>query len=356
MISATKKPLNMIEAPIYPDIRKAPPKVKTAGKHWTVDVGLSGIAYGVHDPFDKVAILAQDYDANTRGKTSMRSIVNATLRPPPVDLTQSFALHKIPVRMVSAIRGREFNGAPSEFHSHDPADLVNQSQIRKAITDRIKSIEVSSGYSSDYKTSTKDMLPNVHEKVLELNLPSISVSSGYSNTYDLTELDSSGYNKELVANLPSTSVTSGFSHIAIDDNLNGVAVDLKPTTKMGFADTSGYEGYSHIDVSEYAPENGVKDTILSSSASAGFAGPELPISYEPIGHITTKIKTSAEAIPEYQYKSDFTVQEGRKFNKLQPIKSYGKLPTVNPISTFTPVGPDPKCVNKPGKISYSLLS
>ena len=34
-----KKPLNMLQGPVYPDIRKAPPRFVWSRKHWNVDTG-----------------------------------------------------------------------------------------------------------------------------------------------------------------------------------------------------------------------------------------------------------------------------------------------------------------------------
>ena len=88
--SGMKKPLNMLEGPVYPDIRRKLPDFKWTRKHWTVDAGatMKGVEPMTQMYENAVLTQARDYNQTIYGKSSHREIVNAEFRPPSLILTR----------------------------------------------------------------------------------------------------------------------------------------------------------------------------------------------------------------------------------------------------------------------------
>ncbi len=79
-----KKPQNVIEGPMYPDIKKGPPIFVDAKKHWQVDTGAVLRESEHYDQLLNDAVLAQsrDYNRTVYGISSHRDVVNKNFRPP----------------------------------------------------------------------------------------------------------------------------------------------------------------------------------------------------------------------------------------------------------------------------------
>ncbi len=84
MAGRMKKPLNVIEAPIYPDIRKMPPRFVWSRKHWNVDAGatLRDLEHNTQAFSHAVLAQSRDYNKTIYGQSSHRDVVNKAFRPP----------------------------------------------------------------------------------------------------------------------------------------------------------------------------------------------------------------------------------------------------------------------------------
>ena len=97
-----KKPLNFIEGPIYPDIKKDILRFKTSRKYWTVSVGDALKETEKYPMFVDGAIELQTRNRNETiyGKSSHKSYVNEEVRLPLISPYDLFPLSKQPRRPV----------------------------------------------------------------------------------------------------------------------------------------------------------------------------------------------------------------------------------------------------------------
>ena len=77
-----KKPLNQLQNPEYPDIKAPPTRFRSAGKHWTVDVGqalrdLEDFTQGYENA---VLYQSKDWNKTNYGKSSFRQAANHNFR------------------------------------------------------------------------------------------------------------------------------------------------------------------------------------------------------------------------------------------------------------------------------------
>ena len=72
--AGVKKPLNIIEGPMFPDIKETLPRFVDAKKHWTVDTGATILDTGHLDQTLNGAILAQSrsYNQTVYGQSSQK--------------------------------------------------------------------------------------------------------------------------------------------------------------------------------------------------------------------------------------------------------------------------------------------
>ena len=98
----SKKPLNVIEGPMYPDIKKQGPRFVDAGKHWQVDVGATLRDTEHVDQFLGNAVLFQsrDYNQTIYGQSSHRDVVNKNFRPPLLTQEDVLPLSRLPRLLV----------------------------------------------------------------------------------------------------------------------------------------------------------------------------------------------------------------------------------------------------------------
>lgn len=80
---AMKRPLNTLENPVYPNIKKGPPRFINSRKHWVVDDTV--ISASVPEDYalqDAVLYQSRDQSRITYGVSSHRDYVNEEFRPP----------------------------------------------------------------------------------------------------------------------------------------------------------------------------------------------------------------------------------------------------------------------------------
>ena len=94
-----KKPLNQLENPVYPDIRRQPPRFQWARKHWEVSVGdvMKDLqADTQHTLNDAVLAQSRDYNQFRYGVSSHKDVVNKAFRPPLVTQEDLMPLNRLP--------------------------------------------------------------------------------------------------------------------------------------------------------------------------------------------------------------------------------------------------------------------
>lgn len=213
-----KKPTNQLENPVYPDIKKGPPRFRWSRKHWKVDEG-QVMKQVEHIPqMQENAVLFQSRDYNSQHaygkypKFNKGQFVNLEFRPPMQDRDDILPLSRIP-RPVVVPRinpGAAFSSGGSAFSQQN----MGLSQVDKFITDRVKAGEVRPTFFAPITMpDDNSILPD-----LELKLPSYSAGAGFkfpaasSQTLEQNEsrFASLDYNREQVsaiarANAPYTA-------------------------------------------------------------------------------------------------------------------------------------------------------
>lgn len=172
-----KKPMNQLEAPVFPDIKKGPPRFIWTKKHWTVDTGRT-MAEIEHIPqMLENSVLYQSYDYNSQhayGKYPTYDVfVNKEFRPPLIDRDDILPLSRIP-RPVVGMRINPGSSHPSGNSSFSDSNM-HITGIEKNISDRVKSGEIRPTFFAPIDMPTDNsVLPD-----LETTLPPTSASAGF---------------------------------------------------------------------------------------------------------------------------------------------------------------------------------
>lgn len=172
-----KGPLNQINNPIAPDIKKGPPRFIWARKKWSVDTGEVQKSIQHIPSLQENAVLFQSRDYNSQhayGRFSSRTqSVNKEFRPPMQDRDDFLPLSRIP-RPVVIPRinpGAAFSNGNSVFSQQN----MNIPQVEKYLTDRVKAGEIRPTFFAPTSAPVDNsILPD-----LELTLPARSASAGF---------------------------------------------------------------------------------------------------------------------------------------------------------------------------------
>lgn len=190
MAFPTKKPLNTIDTPIYPDIRRAPPRFVSARKHWTVDAGetLLGADSDQSTAMNSGAVLAMSRSANQTmyGQSSHRTTVNSNFRPPEENVYLDHGpLTRIPVRVLRSVTGRVNPGTTSDAGTSGfQAQNSRADDIPGALTDRVQLGRLR--VNPDCVGTVDPGLDRVGgrlEPTLSAKLPSVSADSGITTAF-----------------------------------------------------------------------------------------------------------------------------------------------------------------------------
>ena len=169
--SGVKKPLNIVEGPMFPDIKQALPRFVDAGKHWTVDTGATVLDTGHLDQTLNGAILAQSrsYNQSVYGQSSFKDVVNKNFRPPLLSQDDFLPLSRQP-RKIVVPRINPSGVADSYFTQNN-----RLGEIDSFLTDRIKSGEWRPTFFAPitFPNDSNALIPD-----LELTLPHYAAPSG----------------------------------------------------------------------------------------------------------------------------------------------------------------------------------
>jgi hypothetical protein len=382
-----KKPLNLIEGPIYPDIKKGPPRFRWSKKYWTID---PGAVIRDTEPFSQVltdAILVQsrDYNKTVYGQSSHRDIVNAEFRPPLGNYYEDIGpLTRVPAKINPIIPRINPSTAGHDGTSGYTAKNERSDMVEKSITDRVKRGEWRPTFYAPIDVPMDNsILPD-----LEFKMPQISAHSGWNfpaiNTQVQPEFDlgeeklqaipiSSGFNPsfymgefnqfedyETVYNRPQVSVTSGMNvpfQSSIETFVTGEALDynrpqVSVTSGMNvpfqsFIETPVTElDYNRPQVSVTAGENNffqssIETPIVDLEEKLGMTpiyvnNPGSEYGYKenvelynnPNKFIQDKRPSYSYSVPHQEpvFRSDnYKTHEPHFRRKFQAEKSYGKI-------------------------------
>lgn len=238
-----KKPLNMLETPIYPDIKKTIPRFQWSGKHWNVDTAKVMLEQEGNEQLLADSILAQnrDYGRDQYGHSSYQEKITV-FRPPLISAYEdNMPLNRLPTK-IYAIQPRINPGtAHGQGGSAYEANNSSVPEISKYITDRIATNQwretffapmsgpedgntvqpdlvytipqhaVSSGYTTQV---TKDAYDPRSDYVSDIEKLTTSASAGYTSNYDMPlsqQTTSSLPGGELLSNVPEYSTSAGYS-------------------------------------------------------------------------------------------------------------------------------------------------
>lgn len=213
-----KKPLNLLTGPVYPDIRKGPPRFAWSGKHWTVDAGATLRDTETYTQFIEPAVLAvsRDYNKTQYGITSFKDIVNAEFRPPLSNVYEdSEPLTRLPTKMYAIVplinpSTAGHDGGTSSY----TAQNGRSNNVEKALTDRVK--EATSRptvYCPIEVPIDNSVLPD-----LEMTLPQVSAHAGWSVPFLSSFDDGSIYVPPLDDKLSTPLISGQNPGFTVDGN------------------------------------------------------------------------------------------------------------------------------------------
>lgn len=228
-----KKPLNMMENPVYPDIKRGPPRFVWSGKHWKVDAGATMRDTEPITQFYEDAVLAvsHDYNQNVYGKSSHRDIVNAAFRPPLLDpYTDFYPLNRIPCTRDTIIP--HIN--PGTAHDGYRAKNERTNNVESALTDRVQKGELQpTFYCPLSQPQDNSVLPD-----LETKLPSVSATAGWNVPLQIDAHYSNPIYPDLRERLETPIASGKTTSLKIDGNTPFESLHLNPN-RPGVSVSSG---------------------------------------------------------------------------------------------------------------------
>lgn len=170
-----KKPSNSLENPIYPDIKKGPPRFQWSRKHWEVDPGAVMRDTEPYTHFYSDSILAQsrDYNKTVYGQSSHKDVVNANFRPPLISYYEDIGpLTRVPATIHAIIP--HINPGTADHGGYATKNERN-SDITSFLSDRVSGGQWRPTFYAPIEVpEDNSVLPD-----LEAKLPSISAHAGW---------------------------------------------------------------------------------------------------------------------------------------------------------------------------------
>lgn len=269
---ARKRPLNNIEAPVLPDIRKAPPRFLWSKRHWTVDTGRTLAQVEMIPQLQEAAVLAQSWDYNSQHAYGKRAtydvVVNKEFRPPLQDRDDFLPLSRIPRPVIIP----RIN--PGTAHPSGGSAMMTQNTsingIDKNMSDRIKHGDVFMAPRTTVSTQQEQILPDLQTK-----MPSVSITSG-QNVRSINSPDTPNIN---LSQKIQTEGVSGFSYVLLDapSSMEGKEFSyLRPQVSAG----AGVKGITQIEIDR--PDYDLQYTrpqVAAGSGVRGYTHTDLDVEY-----------------------------------------------------------------------------
>jgi hypothetical protein len=370
-VSGLKKPLNQLENPVYPDIKKGPPRFVWSRKFWQVDDGATMRDTEPYTQFIEPAILAQsrNYNKTVYGQSSHRDIVNAEFRPPLISYYEDIGpLTRVPATIYAIVPrinpGTADHGAGTSGYA---AKNERSSDVVGALTDRIKTKE----WRPTFYAPMDNPIDNSILPDLEAKLPQVSAHAGWNFNAFIPPISEVDYDlgDDRLGRVPfragydgvKISGPSGMENYTAEYNRPQYSAAAGVNTPMQYSTPLAVEtfelGHNRPQVSAYAGINNpmlidaetqtreLKYNRPQVSASAGVNTPMNLNAETYVGDLDTKLGQAPLTVinPESQYRTeaslhtdvDHYVQQNR------PSYSYvvpGQEPTYRErnVETYQP--------------------
>lgn len=324
-----KKPLNMLENPVYPDIKKPPPRFVWSRKHWTVDTGATLMSTEPITQLIEHAVLAQsrDYNQTIYGQSSHKDNVNAEFRPPLISYYEDIGpLTRVPTK-IAAIVPRDNPGTAFETGSNGyVAKNERPSSIEKSLTDRVKKGDARPTFYAPIETPIDNsVLPD-----LEIKLPATSLTAGWTFNYkaglDPKEIEL----REKLSSLPLSSGISSSVRITGRSDLEGYQPKQNiPTTSVFSGITTNVKSFNQ-QVEDFEFVRG----LPAHSVDAGKVfSPQYTSSFEntinPLEFINPQTSVDAGKVFAPQYTSSFE-------NTVNPLEYHHPQTSVDAGKVYNP--------------------
>ena len=360
-----KKPLNMLETPQYPDIKKGPPRFIWTKKHWMVDTGRT-MAELEHVPqLQEAAVLYQSYDYNSQHAYGKRptytAVVNKEFRPPLIDREDIMPLSRIPRPTI--IPHINPGGAHPSGNNSFSDQNINIPDVGKYLTNRVKEGQIQPTFFCPIDAPVDNsILPD-----LRTNMPSYSAGAGFkfptisdrNMTPDLEFVDS-GYKQfhpeqfsgitPVTLNAPNSSGRENFvldytkPQVSATAGLNNIGSSVPGTwgmtptdieTRYNKPQTSAWAGInthasSFGDGDRYKQDMELQYNRPSYSATAGTitrsAGAITPIEYDFESKIEGSVPSDAgrnmSHVTAWSSENTSSSIDRRKVYNVRPDVSY----------------------------------
>jgi len=301
--SGLKKPLNLLVAPVYPDIKRTIPRFVWSRKHWQVDVGATTKETEPYTNFIEPAVLAQsrDYNKTVYGQPSDRNIVNAAFRPPLISYYEDIGpLSRVPTKIEPVIPNINIGTAD---HGGFAAMNNRVNITEKTITDKVKNGVIEpTFYAPMDLPADNSVLPD-----LELKLPSVTGHAGWVfpsyNTQESPDIDLG------------------------DEKLQAVPIQAGYTPNISMDGPHGFENYETVDNRpSYSATSGVNTPIE-------FNAPVAVETFELL-HNRPQISASAGINPQIQLNSETPTVE--LFHNLPQTSASAGINTQIHLNSETP--------------------
>lgn len=250
----SKSPLNQLQNPVQPDIRRSGPRYYHARKNQKLDVGAIMREQEYNTQAFEGAILAVSRNNQAPyGMSTHREIVTAEFRPPTVMMYENYAHHRIPAT-VNAIVPRVNPGA-RDGYKHQNGTLAD---IDSHLTDRIGAAGARPTFYAPQRGSRPAEDPGI---VLTENGPSVSVSAGMVTGYTregynaMEDMDLLDVNPQVAVSARKTTHATMNGYNAMEDleleDLNpSVSVSAGKTTH---ATREGYNAMEDMELEDLNP-------------------------------------------------------------------------------------------------------
>lgn len=269
MASILKRPLNLVQNPVYPIIHKqATLKFKDARKNNQVDAGRVLLDLEQHPQMGTYTVLVQSRDRNKQhqyGQSSHKTVVNKEFRPPLQDpILDHVSLSRIPVKVAPIMPGMINPGNPETYQARNDGCTT----VSRHIIDDIKG---DAGWRTNIVMPFEKDLdvydPKLNSKISTM----VSLTSGMTTSWGSNETTPiSQLSKVVLNDKLSASVSSGYAtRYTTPLYLDHFNDDKNMENKIAAAASSGFTTQYTKDADRFTPdgmylENEKLNTILES--------------------------------------------------------------------------------------------
>src|SRR5579862_2719683 len=329
-----KKPLNMLESPIYPDIKQAPPEFKWSKKYWVVDTGQTILDSETTGLPQSDAVLAKSYRDNIDkyGQDTYQEKITV-FRPPLQTAYEDFGpLNRLPTKVHKIIPriNPETASDSGGTVAYQTNNMVKQDVDSYIIHESPKHISM---WRSTYWMPIENPIDNSVLPDLVMTIPEHSANSGFFTNYTVNTPLTTG--EEKIIEKPKTSMHAGHANNYSSSFYNQTSTDFEFENNMPIAPIhTGHASNLTRDGEVHYDERQLHRNIPERSTNAG---------------INTNININAE-----------TNLDQLELNNVIPITSvssgYNTKNTVNGQTRFDEIELERRYPTSPISSGYNAIS